>query len=200
VRLRRRLVRLRRLRLLRFDGAWSRASRGAAGKRQQRDVAGTLDGYAEPTLMASAYAGHAARENLAALLHELRKNVGSLVVDKIHLFDTELTDFLFAKKLAFAAARSSRTTRTTTGAAFTTSAATRAALATWAAAVAAFVARCLLRCRGLRSRGLRFRRRWRCLILFVCHDFLPFSMPGLVKQTLEPFLSETLRKMTATEN
>jgi hypothetical protein len=193
-------VRLRRLRLLRFDSSRSRAARGAAGKRQQRDVASTLDGYAEPTLMASAYAGHAARKNLAALLHELGKNVGSLVVDEIHLFDTELTDFLFAKKLAFAAARSSRTTRTTTGAAFTTSAATRAALATWAAAVAAFVARCLLRCRGLRSRGLRFRRRWWCLILFVCHNFLPFSLPGFVKQTLEPFLSETLRKMTATEN
>jgi hypothetical protein len=185
-------VRLRGLRLLRFNGSWSRAACGAAGKRQQGDIASALDGDTEPALVASADAGHAARKNLAALLNELGKNVGTFVVDEIHLLDTELADFLFAEKLALAAARASRTARATTRAAFTTSAATGATFAARAGTVAAFVARRLLRRGGLRSRGLRFRRRWRCLILFVCHDFLPFSMPGLVKQTLEPFLSETL--------
>jgi hypothetical protein len=185
-------MRLRRLRLLRFDCAWSRAARGAAGKRQQRDIASPLDGDTEPALVASADAGHAARKNLAPLLHELGKNVGAFVVDEIHLLDTELADFLLAEKLALAAAWSAGTARATTGAAFTTSAATGAAFAARAGTVAAFVARRLLRRGGLRSRGLRFRRRWRCLILFVCHNFLPFSMPGFVKQTLEPFLSETL--------
>ena len=77
---------------------------GAAGKRQQRDVAGALDGHAEPTLVTRADAGHAARQNLAALLHELRKNVGALVVDEIHLLDAELADFLLAEILALAAA------------------------------------------------------------------------------------------------
>jgi hypothetical protein len=184
-------LRLGQLRLLRFNGAWRGAARGAAGKRQQRDVASPLDGDTEPTLVASADTGHAARKNLSALLHELGKNIGALVVDKIHLFDTKLADFLFAEKLALAAARSAGAARTTTRAAFTTSAATGAAFATRAGAVAAFVARCLMRGRSLRSRGLGFRRRWRCLILFVCHNFLPFSMPGFVKQTLEPFPSET---------
>ena len=103
---------------------------GAAGKGHQRDVAGALDGNAEPTLVARADAGHAARENLAALLHELREDVGALVVDEVHLLDTELTDFLLAEILALAAAR---TAGTTAGAAF----ATRTTVSTGAAVSAA---------------------------------------------------------------
>ena len=67
--------------------------------------------------MARADAGHAARQNLAALLHELRQDVGTLVVDEVHLLDTELADLLLAEILALAAARTARTTART---AFTT--------------------------------------------------------------------------------
>jgi hypothetical protein len=107
-----------------FNGARSGAARGATGKRQQSDVASALDSDAEPALVTRANAGHAARKNLAALLHKLGKNVGALVVDQIDLLDTELADFLFAEKLALAAARSTgpsaRTTRTTFTASTTT--------------------------------------------------------------------------------
>jgi hypothetical protein len=117
------------LRLGWFDGARSGAARGAAGKRQQGDVAGALDGHAEPALVTRADAGHAAWKNFAPLLHKLGKNVGALVVDQIDLFDTELADFLLAEKLALAAARSTGTATWaagTTRTAFTASAATAA--------------------------------------------------------------------------
>ena len=77
--------------------------------------------------MASANARHAARQNLAALLHELRQDVGALVVDEVHLLDTELANFLLAEILALAAARTAGTTRT----------AARTAFATWTAVSAA---------------------------------------------------------------
>src|ERR1700758_2853035 len=86
-----RLGRSRRLlRLGGLDGARRGAADGAAGKREQSAVAGALDGHAEPTLVTRADSGHATGQNLATLLHELGKNVGTLVVDQIHLFDTEL--------------------------------------------------------------------------------------------------------------
>jgi hypothetical protein len=85
---------------------------GAAGKWKQRDVARALDGFAEPALVTCADAGHAARQNLSAFLHELRKNVSALVVDEVHLLDAKLADFLFAKILALAAARTAWSTRT----------------------------------------------------------------------------------------
>jgi hypothetical protein len=61
--------------------------------------------------MASANARHTARKNLAALLHELRQDVGALVVDEVHLLDTELADLLLTEILALTAARAARTTR-----------------------------------------------------------------------------------------
>src|SRR6266705_1183593 len=116
-----------RLRLSRFNSARSGAAGGAAGERQQCDIAGALDGDTEPALVTRADSCHTARKNLAAFLHELRKNVGTLVVDQIHLFDTELANFLFTEKLALAAARAA-------GTAFATSAATAVSTvsATWA--------------------------------------------------------------------
>src|SRR5580704_1498888 len=102
-------------------------TRGASGERKQRDVARALDRFAEPTLMAGANSRHAARQNLSALLNELRQDVGALVVDEVHLLDTELADFLFAEILALAAAR---TAGPTARAALTTR-------ATWAAMSAA---------------------------------------------------------------
>jgi hypothetical protein len=134
---------------------------GAAGEGHQRDVAGALDGYAEPTLVARADAGHAARENLAALLHELREDVGALVVDEVHLLDAKLADFLLAEILALAARASAGTARST-GAAFATRATVTAAWAVSATvATGAVTSRCA-------TGGLRL------LSWFVCHNCLPF--------------------------
>src|SRR5712692_10624158 len=135
---------------------------GAAGEGHERDVAGALDGYAEPALVARADAGHAARENLAALLHELRKDVGALVVDEVHLLDAKLADLFLAEVLALAATGTAGTSARAAGAAFT-------ARTTWTAvaasgstmtAGAAFATRCA-------AGGL-------CLLWFICHNCLPF--------------------------
>ena len=128
--------------------------------------------------MAGADAGHAARKNLAAFLHELGKNVGALVVDQIDLFDTKLADFFLTEKLALAAARAAGTaswaTRSTAFTAWSAAGATFAAStttavpamttvsATWPAG-AAFAAR---RRTGRRC-GCRSLRSCWCLILFV---------------------------------
>jgi len=133
-------------------------ARSASGKRQQSDIAGALDGHAQPALVTRTNTGHAARENLPALLHELRKNVRALVVDEVNLLDTELADFLLAEILALAAwppPRAARTARTafappTSGAAFPPSApgtafVPRSSAATW---------------------------RW-CLFLIFCHTYHP---------------------------
>ena len=95
-------------------------ARGAARERQQRDIARALDGHAQAALVPRADTSHAARENLAALLHELRKNVRALVVDEVHLLDAKLADFLLAKILALAAGTPSGPARTSrsAGAAF----------------------------------------------------------------------------------
>ena len=83
--------------------------------------------------MTGAHAGHAARQDLAALLHELRQDVGALVVDEVHLLDTELADFLLAEILALAAARTTGTTARTAFATRTTvSAAGSTMSAAWA--------------------------------------------------------------------
>jgi hypothetical protein len=107
---------------------------GAAGERQQRDVAGALDSFAEPALMARADAGHPAGQNLAALLHELREDVGALVVDEVHLLDAELAHFLFAEVLALAAARAAWAAAGTSWATFTAWSAVTATGAAMAAA------------------------------------------------------------------
>jgi hypothetical protein len=137
---------------------------GTPRKGHQRDVAGALDGYPEPTLVARADAGHAARENLAALLHELREDVGALVVDEVHLLDAKLADFFLAEILALAARASAGTARST-GAAFATRAAVTAARAVSATVTTgAFATRCA-------AGGLRL------LSWFVCHNCLPFHLP-----------------------
>ena len=171
----------------RLNLARSAAARGAAGKRKQSDVAGALDGYTEPALMTSANTGHAARKNFAALLHELGKNVGALVVDEIHFFDAELTDLFLAEELALAAARSSGTTARASGTARTTFAArtataettfatttARSTVATVPAVAATGTARTTFTARR-RSRGRCLRSRW-YWILFVRHNFYPFFL------------------------
>src|SRR5579859_4412626 len=88
-------------------------ARGAACKRQQGDIARALDGHAEPALVARANSGHAARQNLAAFLDELREDVRALIVDEVHLLDAELADFLLTEILPLAARASAGTARTT---------------------------------------------------------------------------------------
>src|SRR5579864_1695218 len=93
-------------------------SRGAAGEGHQRNVAGALDRYAEPALMTRAHSRHAARKNLAALLHELRQNVSALVIDEVHLLDAKLADFFLPEILALSAARPAGTATGSAGSAF----------------------------------------------------------------------------------
>ena len=89
--------------------------------------------------MTSANARHAAGKNLAALLHELRQDVGTLVVDEIHFLDTKLADFLFAEKLPLAAARSTWTAPRTAGTATFTASATATTGTPFATSTAASV-------------------------------------------------------------
>jgi hypothetical protein len=134
----------------------------AAGKRQQGDVARTLDGHAEPALVARANSGHAPRQNLAALLDKLREDVRALIVDKVHLLDAELADLLLAEILALAAWTASGPARTT---------------ATWSA----FAARTTVPASGpaMAARTAFAARRSTvrlCLFRFFCHTILPFSL------------------------
>src|SRR6266481_9674913 len=110
-------------------------ARRAARKRQQRDVARPFDGHPQPALMARAHARHPARQNLSALLHELRKNVRALVVDEVHLLDAELANLFLAEILALAAWPASGTARSARASAPWTAFASRTAMP---AAVAAF--------------------------------------------------------------
>jgi hypothetical protein len=144
---------------------------GAAREGQQRDVASPLDGFAEPTLMAGTNASHAAGQNLAALLHELRQDVGALIVDEVHLLDAKLADLLLAEILALAAAGTTGPARTScAGPAFAAgttmstpwATVTTAGSVTTAGGVSAFAA-------GAAGAGaLR-------LFLFLCHCCLPFD-------------------------
>ena len=134
---------------------------GASCEGHQRDVAGALDGYTEPTLVTRANSGHAARENLAALLHELREDVGALVVDEIHFLDAEFADLFLAEILALAAGPSAGPARST-GAAF---AARTAVTATGAVSAAVTAGTLTARCA---AGGLRL------LLLLICHNCLPF--------------------------
>ena len=114
--------------------------------------------------MSRANARHPARKNLAALLYELRQNIRALVVDKVHLLNAELADLLLAKVLALAAARSSGTSWAATWAAL---AAWTAVSATWAAMSTAWT---------MSTFTSRRTARALCLLLFLCHNFLPFGI------------------------
>src|ERR1700722_4868442 len=103
---------------LRGGGGRRWGPRRAAGKRQQGDVARTLDGHAEPALVAGTNSSHTPRENLAALLDKLREDVRTLVVDEVHLLDAKLADLLLAEILALAARTAAGTARTAAGSAF----------------------------------------------------------------------------------
>src|SRR5260370_13079301 len=125
----------------RHDHARRLRSRRASRKRQQRDVARALDGHAQPALVPRANARHPARQNLPALLHELRKDVCAFVVDEVHLLDAELAHLLLTKILALAPGPASGTPRTTAGAAFAPRTTVPAAWAAVTTAMAAFTPR-----------------------------------------------------------
>jgi hypothetical protein len=89
----------------------------------------------------------------------LRKNVCALVVDEVHLLDAELADFLFTEILALAARTSAR--------------------AAWPPAWSTFAARATMP--AARTVATTAFAAWRstvrlCLFLFLCHNFLPFSL------------------------
>jgi hypothetical protein len=108
-------------------------------------------------------AGHAAREDLAAFLDELREDVGALVVDEVHLLDAELANFLFAEILTLAAARSTRAA--SAGTAFATRTTVSSAGTSVTAAVSTVTTAAIPSRRGT----------WRLCFLFVCHTFHPFT-------------------------
>jgi hypothetical protein len=117
--------------------------------------------------VARANASHAAGQNLATFLDELRQDVGTLVVDEVHLLDTELANFLFAEILALAAGPTAGSARTSSGTAFatgTTAAARTAFAASAATTVTAFATGSALSAtlrRTLRlSTSFSLRRRW----------------------------------------
>src|ERR1700687_6253627 len=142
-------------------------ARRAACKWQQRDVARPLDGHTQPALMPRAHARHPPRQNLPALLHELRQDVRALVIDEFHLLDAELAHLLLPEILALAPWPASGTSRTASAwSAFAPRATMTAARTAVTTAMAAFTSRS--------SAG-----RW-CLVVFLCHTFHPFThRPGL---------------------
>ncbi len=119
--------------------------------------------------MPRANTSHPARQNLSPFLDKLRKNVSALVVDEVHLFDTELADFLFAEVLALSATWTSGSTRTAGATFAATTTATRSSFATSASAtMSTFPTWSSLTFAGWSSCG----SLW--LFLFLCHTFLPF--------------------------
>src|SRR5260370_2655720 len=169
------------------DHARRLRSRSTSRERQQRNVARPLDGHAQPALMPRANARHPPRQNLPALLHELRQDVRALVVDEVHLLDAELAHLFLAKILALASWPASGAARTpATRSAFasrTTVPAARTAVTTMTAG-AAFTPRS--------SSG-----RW-CLFLFLCETFHPCDRrPGLAgtKLLVTPVRPESLFSM-----
>jgi hypothetical protein len=133
-------------------------------------------------------AGHAAGENLAALLHELGKNVGAFVIDQVHFLDAKLADFLLAEKLPLAAtrptwtaagtARAATFTASTTATGTTLTAPTTTAMSTVTTMPAAWSSATWSA--GTRGRSRSRLRSRRCLILFVCHNVYPFSFNSFV--------------------
>src|SRR5579859_1289233 len=64
------------------------------GERQQRDVAGLLDGVGQTALARSTDAGDAARHDLAALGDEAVQHLDVFVIDVVDLLDAEAAHFL----------------------------------------------------------------------------------------------------------
>src|SRR5882672_4100747 len=148
----------------RYHHARRLRARCAACKRHEGDVSRPLNRDAQPALVPRAHAGHPARQNFSTLLHELRQDVRALVVDEIHLLHAELANLLLAEILPLPARPSARTTRSAWASAARPAFAPRPAMS---AAVAAVTARATFTPRSSSRR--------RCLFLFLCHTFHPFT-------------------------
>src|SRR5216684_4412614 len=133
-------------------------ARRAPRKWHEGNVPRALDCHAQPALVPRAHAGHPTRQNFSALLHELRQDVRALVVDEIHLLHAELANLFLAEILPLPAWPSARTARASTA---RTAFASRSAMSAAVAAVATFTP--------------RSSSRRRCLFLFLCHTFHPFT-------------------------
>ena len=148
----------------RYHHARRLRARCTARKRHEGDVPRPLDRYAQPALVPRAHAGHPARQNFSALLHELRQDVGALVVDEVHLLHAKFANLFLAEILALPARPSSRTSRSAWASAARPAFTPRP---TMSAAVAAVTARATFTPRSSSRR--------RCLFLFLCHTFHPFT-------------------------
>jgi hypothetical protein len=116
-------------------------ARRAACERQQSDVARTLDRHAQPPLVTRTHTRHAARQNLSALLHELRQNVRALVVNEVHLLDAKLANLLLAEILPLSARTSARPAWTSRSTATRSAFAPRTAVPTARSAMTSMAAR-----------------------------------------------------------
>src|SRR5882724_4324568 len=143
----------------RYHHARRLRARCAACKRHEGDVSRPLNRDAQPALVPRAHAGHPARQNFPALLHELRQDVRTLVVDEIHLLHAELANLLLAEILPLPARPSARTTRSAWASAARPAFTPRSAMSAAVPAVATFTP--------------RSSSRRRCLFLFFCHTFHP---------------------------
>src|SRR6266403_1537689 len=139
----------------RYNHARRLRARCAARKRHEGDVPRPLNRHAQPALVPRAHAGHPARQNFPALLHELRQDVRTLVVDEIHLLHAELANLLLAEILPLPARPSAWAS------AARPAFAPRSAMSAAVPAVATFTPR-------------SSSRRW-CLFLLFCHTFHPFT-------------------------
>src|SRR6266850_849592 len=142
----------------RYHHARRLRARCAPRKGHECNVPRPLDCHAQPTLVPRTYAGHPPRQNLPALLHELRQDVRALIVDEVHLLDAELANLFFSEILPFPARPSAGTAGST---AARPAFASRSAMPAAVAAVATFTPR-------------SSSRRW-CLFLLFCHTFHPFT-------------------------
>jgi len=159
------------------------SARRAAGKWQESDVARPLDGHAQPALVPRANARHAARQNLSALLHELRQDVRALIVDEVHLFDAELANFFLAEILALASWPSAGTARST------------ATWSTFAPRATMPAARSTVTTTTFTPRSSSRRR---CLFLFLWHTFHPFTdRPDRIgsKRFLKPEILSSMQRI-----
>jgi hypothetical protein len=157
------------------------------GEGKQRDVARPLDRLAQPALVARAGAGHAARQNFAAVLNKRPKLIGLLVINEINFVRAEAADLPLAEELALASAwrAAGSSTAFTRTSALTARAAGMRASSAPAGAIPTESSRWWRRC-GRRSWsrcGRRSRRRCFCWrrsrglwIVLISHGQFPFNL------------------------
>lgn len=107
-------------------------ARGAAGERQERDVARALDGHGYRALMSCAGSKLASRLNLAALANVAAKPTEILVIDVADIVCAILANLAARAESATSAATATRSARTAGRATAAVSTALCSAEAAWA--------------------------------------------------------------------